>query len=148
LAANHAVIGGDLILIDRADALVNQAACQLIVASDNSSGAALAALIGLRELLGASEHHELSDMLRLLADVESVGGDCLVTRVAALEESWTAWKAEQIERAPAHKPLPLSGDEIAKLAADPELTDMFVAEALDHQRRGVYGTSRGRNESH
>jgi two-component system chemotaxis sensor kinase CheA len=126
------MIGRDLILIDRADALLNQAACQLIVASNNGGSAALAALIGLRELLGASEEHQLSDMLRLLADIESVGGDRLATRVAALEESWAAWKAGQIDRAPAHKPLPLSGDEIAMLAADPELTDMFVAEALDH----------------
>ena len=130
---NRRMMDRDLTLIDRADALLNQAACQLIVASDNRDGAAaLPALVGLRELLGASEEHDLSDMLRLLADVESVGGDRLGMRVAMLEESWTVWKAEQIAQAPVKEPLPLSDDEIAMLATDTELTDMFVAEALDH----------------
>ncbi len=125
-------MGRDLTLIDRADALLSQAACQLIVASDSCGGAALPALIGLRELLGASEEHDLSEMLRLLADVESVGGDRLAMRVATLEASWAAWKAEQIAHAPVNTALPLSDDEIAMLATDPELTDMFVGEALDH----------------
>lgn len=132
--------------INEIDATIGRLACNVVLdqtsGERNRTGAELMALVAR---LTAAPWADLGEVVSLLSDaVASLGqGDLVADRFAKLESAWAAWKAGASSSAdaasdavPAPTAQPVaeaaSDEDLEVLRTDPELTGMFIAEALDH----------------
>lgn len=132
--------------IDEIDAAIGRLAVNVVLdhttGERNRTGAELMALVAR---LTAAPWPDLAPVATLLCEAgASLGqGDMMGERFARLESGWAAWKAGAVvspeaTTAQASESAPAAADEIASdedleiLRTDPELTGMFIAEALDH----------------
>ena len=129
--------------IHTVDALLNRLGCDIAI------GPAPEAIEALRTAFGDVAAHlralgvpELTTLAEALTDrARVVDADRLAKLHAFVQDAWTAWGATVGLEAgipaagvPAAADLPAAAEDqdLVVLASDPEMTQMFVAEALDH----------------
>jgi two-component system chemotaxis sensor kinase CheA len=131
--------------IQTVDGLLNRLGCDIAIGP--APGAADTIRVGFIDLavalrtLGVAELTTVADSL--LDRARTVDADRFDKLHAFVQEAWTAWSASAgLDGArpaaalppPPAAPAPPAGDDqdLVVLASDPEMTQMFVAEALDH----------------
>jgi two-component system chemotaxis sensor kinase CheA len=138
-------------LIGKVDELLNRAACELVLGGAGALDNVRPALAEAGAALEASGTPSLNELLRLLREAGSADAEALVTKLAVLEATWNAWKAQratdEVESypqpvipvpPPVRQPEPVAAveaaadEELLMLMSDAELAGMFIAEALDH----------------
>jgi len=131
--------------IQKVDALLNRLGCDIAIGPAPEAADALrAAFIDLAVLLRALGVAELTAVADSLLDrAGTVDADRFSKLHAFVQDAWTLWSATagldgvapvaDLPPAPAASPAVSAEDQdLVVLASDPEMTQMFVAEALDH----------------
>jgi two-component system, chemotaxis family, sensor kinase CheA len=133
-------------LSGRVDALLNRAACELVLGGPGSAGAAREALIEIGTAIDAVAGRDLGEVPRLVRDALGAEPDRLAGKLASIDATWNAVKARvavsphdtgatvvvPVAPEPPTAQEAAGEDELAMLQDDPELAGMFIAEALDH----------------
>lgn len=122
------------------DAALGRLACDVVLGETDAEQARIGAeCLTLATRFTSAPWPGLDAIAVLLSDLAARGEDGGegAERFARLESAWTAWKTGA--RAPDSPPVspagpaaPAEDDELEVLRTDPELTAMFIAEALDH----------------
>ncbi len=122
------------------DAALGRLACDVVLGETDAEQARIGTeCLALATRFTSAPWPGLDAIAALLSDLAARredGGEG-AERFARLESAWTAWKTGA--RAPDSPPVspagpaaPAEDDELEVLRTDPELTAMFIAEALDH----------------
>lgn len=122
------------------DAALGRLACDVVLGETDAEQARIGTeCLALATRFTSAPWPGLDAIAALLSDLAARGEDGGegAERFARLESAWTAWKTGA--RAPDSPPVspagpaaPAEDDELEVLRTDPELTAMFIAEALDH----------------
>lgn len=82
-------------LVGNVDELLNRAACELVLGGSAALDTVRPALAEAEALLTASGQPSLGELLRLLHEAASADVEALTTKLAVLEATWNAWKAQR-----------------------------------------------------